>query len=130
MARLSARRNKQATAIDRHVGGRLRRTMLGLSQTELARLVGITFQQVQKYEQGTNRIGASRLYEFADVLGVTVAHFYEGLEEGRRATPPEESDERLWLRRETLELARAYSRITRPPVREQLLRLVEAVAQD
>jgi transcriptional regulator with XRE-family HTH domain len=72
--------------IDIHVGARIRaqRVVRGLTQSDLARLVGISFQSVQKYEQGENRVSASRLYEFAQVLGVAPQHFFDGLE-GRRS---------------------------------------------
>jgi len=82
-------RNRQRTImvdgphpIDIHVGARIRaqRVLRGLTQSDLARLVGISFQSVQKYEQGENRVSASRLYEFAQVLGVAPQHFFDGLE--------------------------------------------------
>lgn len=80
---------KSATAVDRHVGSRIRvrRNMRGLSQTELASALGITFQQVQKYEKGTNRIGAGRLYRVAEILGVPVQWFFKGLPAGSGAGP-------------------------------------------
>jgi transcriptional regulator with XRE-family HTH domain len=82
-------RNRQRTImvdgphpIDVHVGGRIRtqRIVRGLTQSDLARLVGISFQSVQKYEQGENRVSASRLYEFAEALGVAPQHFFDGLD--------------------------------------------------
>jgi transcriptional regulator with XRE-family HTH domain len=82
-------RNRQRTIvvdgphpIDIHVGARIRaqRVLRGLTQSDLARLVGISFQSVQKYEQGENRVSASRLYEFAQALGVAPQHFFDGLE--------------------------------------------------
>ena len=81
---------KSATAVDRHVGARVRvrRNMVGLSQTELAQALGITFQQVQKYEKGTNRIGAGRLYRVAEVLRVPVQWFFKGLPAGSGSGPP------------------------------------------
>src|SRR5438477_13182987 len=74
---------KQANAVDAHVGGRVRarRTLLGLNQERLGDLLGLTFQQVQKYERGANRISAGRLFEIAHILGVGVPYFYEGLTE-------------------------------------------------
>ena len=71
------------TSIDQHVGARLRlrRSMLDMSQSELGEKLGVTFQQVQKYERGTNRIGASRLFHVAKVMEVPVAYFFEGLDE-------------------------------------------------
>jgi transcriptional regulator with XRE-family HTH domain len=75
---------KAPNAIDVHVGSRLRmrRVMLGMSQEKLGKALGITFQQVQKYEKGTNRMGASRLQEAADVLGVAAPFFFERAEGG------------------------------------------------
>ena len=92
-------RNRQRTImvhgphpIDIHVGARIRaqRVVRGLTQSDLARLVGISFQSVQKYEQGENRVSASRLYEFAQVLGVSPQHFFDGLGgHGSSAAPPD-----------------------------------------
>src|SRR5215210_2579342 len=72
---------KSPSPVDQHVGRRIRmrRTMIGLSQEKLGAALGLTFQQVQKYEKGTNRVGASRLLDIAGVLGVGVEYFYEGL---------------------------------------------------
>ena len=80
MAKASINR-RGTTAVDTHVGQKIRarRTLLGLSQTELANAAGITFQQVQKYEKGTNRVGASRLQQFSQALGVPPSYFFEGL---------------------------------------------------
>lgn len=87
-------RNRQRTIvvdgphpIDIHVGARIRaqRVLRGMTQSDLARLVGISFQSVQKYEQGENRVSASRLYQFAQALGVPPQHFFDGLE-GRKST--------------------------------------------
>ena len=71
--------------IDKHVGNRicLRRLDIGCSQTKLAKAVGVTFQQVQKYEKGTNRIAASRLYKLAEILGVPITFFFDGLQRPR-----------------------------------------------
>jgi transcriptional regulator with XRE-family HTH domain len=85
----AVRRNRQRTVmadgphpIDIHVGARIRaqRVVRGLTQSDLARLVGISFQSVQKYEQGENRVSASRLYEFAQALGVVPQHFFDGFD--------------------------------------------------
>jgi transcriptional regulator with XRE-family HTH domain len=77
--------------VDRHVGARMRerRIMLGLSQQRLAELIGVTYQQAHKYEKGVNRVAAGRLYNVAQVLGVDVNYFFEGLQGGGtfRATP-------------------------------------------
>src|SRR5215469_3272135 len=84
---------KQANPIDSQVGNRLRlrRMIMGLSQEKLGERVGLTFQQIQKYEKGLNRIGAGRLFELAHVLGVSVNYFYEGVPE--HASPDGESEE-------------------------------------
>src|SRR5579883_1775123 len=89
--------------IDRHVGARVRerRIMLGLTQQQLADLIGVTYQQAHKYERGINRVSAGRLFEIARVLSVPVAYFFEGLDaEGGRAVSPRE--------RMCLELARNF----------------------
>jgi transcriptional regulator with XRE-family HTH domain len=127
--------------IDIHVGSRvrLRRTLLGMSQEKLGEAIGLTFQQVQKYERGANRVGASRLYDLSRVLDVPVSYFFEemspgvasaaaarlgGLEEA--PSPTYEADP--MMRRETLELVRAYYRIGNPEVRRRLFDLTKAIA--
>lgn len=125
--------------IDVHVGSRvrLRRTLLGLSQEKLGEAIGLTFQQVQKYERGANRIGASRLYDLARVLDVPVAFFFEEMPaETQKSSPaqtrglredsePYEPDP--MAKRETLELVRAYYRINEPQVRKRLFELTKAL---
>ncbi len=128
--------------VDVHVGGRvrLRRTILGLSQSKLADALGLTFQQVQKNEWGTNRIGSSRLFELSKVLDVPVSFFFDDM-------PPEVSGERrgrpvgmseaqdavyeadTLAKRETLELVRAYYRIKSDRVRKRLFELAKAIAK-
>src|SRR5476651_2254037 len=105
--------------IDTHVGKRLRlrRTMMGLSQEAVAKSVGITFQQVQKYEKGTNAMNANRLYEFAQFMHVPVAYFFDGLERaantpmGELAEEPQAFDHnhKLVSDRESLEMMKALS---------------------
>lgn len=123
--------------VDLHVGNRLRirRMLKGLTQDELASAVGITFQQVQKYEKGANRISASRLYAFSQVLNVRVGWFFEDLED--QTLPPlapmveddAANDEALLLEtREALELIGAYWRIGSPKKREALLQLIHQVS--
>ena len=124
--------------IDVHVGSRvrLRRTLLGMSQEKLARAVGLTFQQIQKYERGANRIGASRLFQFTRVLDVPVSFFFDdmpsdaghgipGLAEG----PAETFEQGNVARRETLELVRAYYKITDPAVRRRMFDLTKALGR-
>ncbi len=123
-----ARRKRQTVAehgphpIDVHVGMRLRvrRTIRGLNQTKLGDSVGLTFQQVQKYESGANRVSASRLYEFARLLDVPIGYFFEEVEAGK--------DEDVSTKRETLELVRAYCRIESGKARKQMLNLVKTIA--
>lgn len=127
--------------IDIHVGDRLRqrRTILGLTQEKLAESVGLTFQQIQKYERGANRIGASRLFQFSQLLGISINFFFEGLDDNMgdpaegyrlgidyRDNEPPERDE--MNRRETLELVRAYYRIGDPEKREALMSMFQALA--
>jgi len=125
--------------IDVHVGSRVRtrRMLLGMSQDKLGEAIGLTFQQVQKYERGANRIGASRLYELSQVLDVPVAYFYEEMN-GAGKPPPradgageevEETERDPMTRRETLELIRAYNRITDSGVRRRIFELVKATAK-
>jgi transcriptional regulator with XRE-family HTH domain len=131
--------------IDIHVGRRLRlrRTLLGMSQERLGELLGLTFQQVQKYERGANRIGSSRLFELGRILDVPVSFFFDDLPEGMSASGAgyaapglaeegagfEHADDALPLdKRETLELVRAYYRIGDPAVRKRLFELAKALA--
>ena len=125
--------------IDIHVGGRvrLRRTLLGLSQEKLGEAIGLTFQQVQKYERGANRIGASRLFDLSRVLDVPVGYFFEDITEDVAARSPRqirgmvESPEPYepdpMAKRETLELVRAYYKIRDPRVRKRLFEMTKAL---
>ncbi|MFD1625030.1 helix-turn-helix domain-containing protein [Azospirillum griseum] len=135
-----SRRGEGPNPIDIHVGARLRlrRTLLGLSQEKLGEAVGITFQQLQKYERGSNRISASRLYNLSQVLGVPVSYFFDDMPPSpesdlAEATPslPSETDEfESMARRETLELVRAYYRIDDPGVRKRTFDLLKALGGD
>jgi transcriptional regulator with XRE-family HTH domain len=125
--------------IDVHVGGRvrLRRTLLGMSQEKLGEALGLTFQQVQKYERGANRVGASRLFDLSRVLDVPVSFFFDDMSEEVEALSPrlisglsEEPmafDADPLTKRETLELVRAYYRISDPQVRRRVLDLAKAL---
>jgi len=126
--------------VDIHVGSRvrLRRTLLGLSQEKLGEAVGLTFQQIQKYERGANRIGASRLFEFSRILDVPVSFFFDDMpdlmssEEAQSAwglsdQPHSSLDPDPLTRRETLELVRAYYRIGDPQVRKRLFELAKSL---
>jgi transcriptional regulator with XRE-family HTH domain len=130
--------------IDVHVGRRLRlrRTLLGMSQERLGQLLGLTFQQIQKYERGVNRIGSSRLYELGQILDVPISFFFDDMSDGEGAQellatglaeePAEFAFEEArgpqFDKRETLELVRAYNRIADPVVRKRLFELTKALA--
>ncbi len=123
----------RANDVDAHVGTRirLRRAALGLSQEKLAQALGLTFQQVQKYEKGVNRVGASRLYDLARVLDVPIGYFFDQL---LPAAPPVEHTDvptmpvaDAGLKRETLELMRAYNGINDPIVRRRVYDLARAL---
>jgi len=113
--------------IDVFVGRRARerRTLEGMSQTAVAEKLGLTFQQLQKYERGHNRISASRLYELAQIFDVPVSYFYEEMETSKAAPSRDET----LTKRETLELVKAYYKITDPAVRDSIRRLVQAAAK-
>ncbi len=122
--------------IDIHVGSRvrLRRTLLGMSQEKLGDALGLTFQQIQKYERGANRIGSSRLFKLSQILDVPVSFFFEDMpEEVERASrglaeaPAEPFEADQLSKRETLELVRAYYRIGEPKVRKRVFELVKAI---
>ncbi len=122
--------------IDVHVGSRvrLRRTLLGLSQEKLGDAVDLTFQQIQKYERGANRIGSSRLYQFSKVLQVPVSFFFDDMPEAISGHPPGLSESKgptddRFARRETLELVRGYYRISDTATRKRLFELIKAVGQ-
>ena len=132
--------------VDAHVGVRMRqrRTLLGMSQTKLGDAVGLTFQQIQKYERGSNRVGSSRLYEFAKALDVTVSYFFDempgnvlsgrpmaakvkkGTGFGETGTPFAVEKDPL-IKRETLQLVRAYYKIREGTVRKRIYELVKTM---
>jgi transcriptional regulator with XRE-family HTH domain len=110
--------------IDRHVGSRIRerRIMLGLTQQQLADLIGVTYQQAHKYERGINRVSAGRLFEIARVLSVPIGYFYEGLSEGSEPKAPT-ARERMML-----ELARNFSEIRNEKHQEAFSQLARALS--
>lgn len=124
--------------IDVHVGSRvrLRRTLLGMSQEKLGDALGLTFQQIQKYERGANRIGSSRLFKLSQILDVPVSFFFDDMPDdveqvgrGFDESPAEPFEADQLSRRETLELVRAYYRIGEPKVRKRMFELVKSIAQ-
>ena len=130
---------KKPNPIDIHVGSRvrLRRNILGMSQAKLGEHLGITFQQIQKYEKGTNRVGASRLQAISSILGVPVAFFFEdapGFDSSSRQGLSEDSSASYVVdfvnSAEGLQLNRAFVRINDPKVRRRLVDLVRSLAPD
>jgi len=134
--RAGRRKAGQPDPIDVHVGARLRlrRTMLRISQEKLAAALGLTFQQVQKYERAANRISASRLYQLCRILGVRIGFFYDGLDRAHAANPgfaeaaaePFESAPRR--QRETIELVESFHVSDDPAVRRRLCELARQLA--
>ena len=126
-------------AVDVHVGGRVRqrRTMLGMSQEKLGEALGLTFQQVQKYERGANRIGASRLHHISEVLDVPINYFFEDIspsftkKRGKTglAEAQAEYDHDPMAKRETLELVRYYYKIEDPKVRRRIFDLTKQLGK-
>ena len=124
--------------VDVHVGSRvrLRRTLLGMSQEKLGEALGLTFQQVQKYERGVNRIGASRLFHLSQILDVPVSFFFDEMPELSPDAMPrltekkqEEFQPDPLVKRETLELVRAYYKIRDPKTRKRLFELTKAISK-
>jgi transcriptional regulator with XRE-family HTH domain len=118
--------------VDRHVGLRirLRRKELGISQERLAEALGLTFQQVQKYERAANRVSASKLWEIARALETSVSYFYEGLEAAEAALPAAANPRahEFLLSPEGLELAQIFPKLPRARVRRKVVELVRALA--
>ncbi len=129
---------KAPNPIDKHVGSRvrMRRMMLSMSQEKLGNALGLTFQQVQKYEKGTNRIGASRLQQISQILQVPVAFFFEGaptLHSGGNAikdapSPAYVAD--FLASSDGLALTKAFMRIKQPKLRRRIVDLVEEIVSD
>ncbi len=127
---------KSPNPIDKHVGSRvrMRRMMISMSQEKLGEKLGITFQQIQKYEKGTNRVGASRLQQIANVLGVPVGFFFEGAPNvdastggfSESASPAYVSD--FLATSDGLALTKAFMKITDSKVRRRIVDLAEALA--
>ena len=129
--------------VDVHVGGRLRlrRTLLGMSQEKLGEAIGLTFQQVQKYERGTNRIGCSRLFDLSRVLDVPVGYFFDEMSDDTAKRSPAkrqggwsdrdqakfEHQRDPMVKRETLELVRAYYKIEDEGLRKRLFEMTKAL---
>ncbi len=143
------RRTKKQTSrkgpnpIDIHVGARvrLRRNLLGLTMQTLAKAVGVTYQQLQKYERGVNRVGASRLFNLSQVLDVPISFFFDDLSpaaagagrkrraKGFSGAPAAAIDFDVLSKQETIKLIRAYYRVTDPQLRKRVLDLLEAIGK-
>jgi transcriptional regulator with XRE-family HTH domain len=128
---------KVPNPIDVHVGSRvrLRRMLVGMSQEKLGDMLGLTFQQVQKYEKGANRVGASRLYQISQILGVPVQFFFDDLPGGAAGGAPgfADGDQTPYVMdfvssSEGLQLNRAFARIDNSAVRKKLLELVKSLS--
>ena len=117
------KRGRSTAAIDDHVGARIRerRIMLGLTQQQLAEMIGVTYQQAHKYERGINRVSAGRLYEIARVFNAPIAYFYEGL--GEEAARPPAPHQRMLL-----EIARNFGEIQNEKHQEAFSQLARALA--
>ena len=135
MARKPAR---EYAYVDEHVGNRIRvrRTLLGMSQEKLGEFLGLTFQQVQKYEKGANRVSASRLFQLSKILNVPASYFFDNvpaesasytrrLSDDGKAVPAD-----MPTSRESLKLIQAYYALPSPALRKIVLGLIEALADD
>ena len=131
---------KSPNPVDHHVGARvrMRRMLLGVSQDKLGEALGLTFQQVQKYEKGANRIGASRLYDIAKILDVPIQYFFEdfagdseaeGFAEEAGAYAAHDETTRFMASAEGVELCRAFSSVRDPSVRRRVIDLVKALGE-
>ena len=138
----NTKKKGRATPIDGHVGARLRqrRSLMQVTQESLANALGITFQQVQKYENGTNRISAARLYDISKLLDVSPEFFFKDYQEtSSRSAPklgladndqsPFAGEEDIMQRKETIELTRVYYSIQDPKLRKNLFNFVKSMAE-
>ena len=127
----AAKRSRaQAKTVDTHVGQQIRdkRNEHGMSQTEVANAIGVTFQQVQKYERGTNRVGASRLFDLSRILSVPIQYFFAGL--NNQSTPIEKEDDNVihLMKPDTVELVEAYYKVENLQVRRQILSTIRSIS--
>jgi len=124
------RRRTQAKTVDAHVGQRIRdgRNERGLRQKEVATALGVTFQQVQKYERGINRVGASRLFDLSRILGVQVHYFFEGLEDQSSILYDDRENITFLIKPETIQLVEAYCKIDDPQIRRRILSTIRSIS--
>ena len=135
------RGSNQPHLVDIHVGQRvkLRRTLIGLTQAKLGESLGLTFQQIQKYERGANRVSASKLWQLGNVFNIPISFFFEKMSQTVRDSFPgyegetAESnipEENITLyRQQTLELVRTFSRLTDPTIRKRVIDIVRAIGE-
>lgn len=123
-----------ANGVDRRIGQRVkqRRLEMGMSQERLAELLGVTFQQIQKYEKGANRIAASRLFDLSGALGVAISYFYEGLTATAGGVAEEGQDfvYDMLATPEGQQLLQIFGTIRSPKIRRRVVDLVRALAED
>ncbi|MFD1331430.1 helix-turn-helix domain-containing protein [Methylopila musalis] len=127
---------KTPNPVDKHVGSRvrMRRVLIGMSQEKLGEALGITFQQIQKYEKGANRIGASRMQQISNVLGVPVSYFFddapgaESAQGGLAEAPGSDYVVDFLSTTEGLQLNKAFARISNAKVRRKIVELVASLA--
>lgn len=123
---------RSASAVDRKLGERVRarRLEIGMSQERLAELLGVTFQQVQKYEKGINRMAASRLYDMSAALDMPMTRFFEGISAARRGAKVEMHLEDLFAQPGAADLLRLYASVKNEKVRRRMLDLMRAMADE
>ena len=143
MNKKDIKKKGSAEPIDKHVGKRLRvrRSLLGLSQEKLAEQVGVTFQQIQKYERGTNRVSSSRLYQFSIILGVPIDYFFDemdkaiepestlGMSDNSQESFGTDDAEDIMQNKETIKLVRTYYKIKDKNARQDILKLMNTLAK-
>jgi transcriptional regulator with XRE-family HTH domain len=136
MAKTSKGGGRATTPVDAHIGQKIRarRNLLGLSQTELADAAGITFQQIQKYERGVNRVGAGRLQQFSEALGIPPSYFFEGAPTVGKKQPAQQDGElsetaivSFLGTREGAALVRAFMAIKQKPIRQNLIAFIDTL---
>ncbi len=135
---MANKRNKEYAYVDEHVGDkiRVRRTLMGMGQVKLGEVSGLSFQQIQKYEKGANRVSASRLVQFAKILNVPASYFFDNVPADAAAHAHRLSDDGkavpadMPTSRESLKLIRAYYALPSPALRKIVLGLIEALADD
>lgn len=139
---MDVKHTEKAHPVDVYVGRRLRlrRTILGMSQEQVGKVVGVTFQQIQKYERGINRMGSSRLYDFAKALGIPISYFFEGFgdyasnDNGGMLAAAEPAAQAFEhdgaTSRDSFEVMRAFSQIKSPSLRKRVVDLIKAMAAE